>query len=185
MDKQSHNYDKPESVPRRQLIKKLGAAFSVIGSLVWQTGCGRGEAPKPQNASTEGRDFMPTRTQMKNLFKQRISWDDPDTFNSNSATWNTVRLGIYYDEDDELINIVVYETTALAAGMEDRYLPDDVWRNLIAKVGPTHTPEEAVDPMMDAAMRAKPVPPGEEPPAVNRPRSRPTLKSARPRHVRG
>ena len=120
---------------------------------------------------------MPTRTQIKAILRQRISSDDPTNF--NSAIWDKVRLGVYYDEDEELVDIIVYETTAYIAGVENRFIPEQVWRNLISKVNPNNTPDEAVDPMLEAALRAELVPEGQEPPAVNRPKIRPTLRSAR------
>lgn len=121
---------------------------------------------------------MPTRTEMKNALKDRISTDDPGNFNSNTSIWDQIRLGIYYDEDKELVEIAIYETTSLAIG-QSRFLPGPVWRNLIAQVGPANTPEQAVGPMMDAAARSAPRQPNDEGPESDRPPRKPTLRSAR------
>lgn len=121
---------------------------------------------------------MPTRTQMKNALRDRISTDDPGTFSNNVNIWDQVRLGIYYDEDKELVEIVIYETTSQAIG-QSRFLPGPVWRNLITQVGPANTPEQVISPMMDAAARSQARQPNDEGPLNDRPPRKPTLRSAR------
>lgn len=124
--------------------------------------------------------LKPLKGVIKDTLQKRIADDDPSNFNKDH--WDKVRLGIYYDDDDELVNIIVYETAAFVASSEQKvgkYLPESVWRNLIAKVGPNNTPEEALEPMVDAVIRAVPLPEGDEGPVINRPRKRPTLRSDR------
>jgi len=129
--------------------------------------------------------IQPLKGVMKDTLRERIASDDPQNF--KDGDWEKVRLGIYYDDDDELVNIIVYETAAFVAGSKQKvgkYLPEDVWRNLIARVGPNNTPEEALVPMVDAVLRSVPLPEGDEGPVINRPRprERPTLRSARPKN---
>lgn len=96
-------------VGRRQFMRDLdvGVASLFAGhALLTQTGC---------STATE-RKAMPTRTEMKNALKDRISTDDPGNYNNNLNNWDQVRLGIYYDEDKELVEIAIYETTSQAVG---------------------------------------------------------------------
>lgn len=167
---------------RREFAKGLlsaGALALVWGASLAQLSCGKAR----EATNRLGEDEMtlkPTRATVRETLRERIAADDPVNF--RPADWDKVRLGLYYDEDDELINIVVYETAAYVASSKERvgrYLPDEVWRNLIAKVGPNNTPEEALDPLVDAVLRAQPLPEGDEGPVINRPRKRPTLRSAR------
>lgn len=165
---------------RRDFTKQVVVAgFSALagGSLLTQLSCsatrklGEGEMAK-----------KPLRGVLKDLLKDRIAIDDPTNFKNGGLIWDKARLGLYYDDDDELINIVVYETAASAVVSENngtRYLPDDVWRNLIARVGPTTTADDAVDPMVDAVIRAVPLPPGNEGPFPKGPLTKPTLRAAR------
>jgi hypothetical protein len=116
---------------------------------------------------------------MKSALKDRIQLDDPGNFNSNVNNWDQVRLGIYYDEDKELIEIAIYETTAATVRVDGKDLPGPVWRNLLTQVGPANTPDQVVDPMMDAAVRAVRRKENDEGPAADRPPQRPTLRAAR------
>lgn len=159
------------SIGRRGFIRNLGAgAMAVLaGNLTLsQAGCGRSESVR-----------MPTRTEMKTALKDRIQLDDPGNFNSNLNNWDQVRLGIYYDEDKELIDIAVYETTANIVAALGKFLPGPVWRNLLTQVGPGNTPEQVVDPMMDAAVRSVRRQQNDEGPISDRPPQKPTLRSAR------
>lgn len=161
---------------RRQFIKDVSVSAAAIlagHTLLTQIGCSTGTG----NYNSQ-RISMPTRTQMKNALKDRISTDDPGNFSNNLNNWDQVRLGIYYDEDKELVDIAIYETTSQAVG-QSRYLPGPIWRNLIASIGPVNTPEQAVDPMMDAALRSEPRQPNDEGPINDRPPRKPTLRSAR------
>ena len=161
-----------------QLILVLVAALvgvSLLAGMLWK------KAREATRQLGEGEmTLRPMRGVVKDMLKERIASDDPANF--RDGNWDKVRLGLYYDEDDELVNIVVYETAAYVAGSKERtgrYLPDEVWRNLIARVGPNNTPDEAVEPMVDAVMRAVPLPEGDEGPVINRPPTRPTLRAAR------
>ena len=108
--------------------------------------------------------------------KHRISTDNPSQF--NSAVWDQVRFGSYYDEDQELVNIVVFETTDRVINKtEKRYMPTKVWKDLIASVKVDTLPKDAINPMMDAAQRSLPW--DNEGPNAGRPKNKPTLKSAR------
>jgi hypothetical protein len=122
---------------------------------------------------------MTTRSQMKSALRDRIQLDDPGNFGSNVNNWDQVRLGIYYDEDKELIDIAIYETAATTVALEGKYLPGPVWRNLLAQIGPANTPEQVVDPMMDAAVRAVRRDGNDEGPVTDRPPQKPTLRTAR------
>lgn len=176
--------DGPDSTRRgrREFAKRLllaGAAAVVCGALPAQPSCQRARDATNRLGEDEMR-LRPIRLTVKETLRERIAADDPANF--REGNWDKVRLGLYYDEDDELVNIVVYETAAHVASSKERvgrYLPDEVWRNLIARVGPNNTAEEAVEPMVDAVMRAVPLPAGDEGPVINRPRRRPTLRSAR------
>jgi hypothetical protein len=108
--------------------------------------------------------------------KSRISSDNPNQF--NSAIWDRVNFGSYYDQDQELVNIVVYETTDKVINKhEKRYMPTQVWKNLIASVKLDTLPKDAINPMMDAAQRSLPW--NNEGLSAGRPQNRPTLKSNR------
>jgi hypothetical protein len=167
---------------RRDFARQLlvaGMSALAGGTLFAQLCCS--SARKASREIGEGEmTLKPLKGVMKDTLKERIAADDPTNF--RDGNWDKIRFGLYYDEDDELVNIVVYETAAFVASSREktgRYLPDDVWRNLIARVGPNHTPEEALDPMVDAVMRSLPLPEGDEGPIINGPRKRPTLRSAR------
>lgn len=160
-----------DSAGRRGFIKNLaaGAMTVLAGKLILsQAGCAKSESIR-----------MPTRTEIKTALRDRIQLDDPGNFNNNLNSWDQVRLGIYYDEDKELIDIAVYETTANAVAALGKFLPGPVWRNLLTQIGPAQTPEQVVDPMMDAAVRSVRHQPNDEGPITDRPPQKPTLRSAR------
>ena len=156
----------------RLLVSGLSALAG--GTLLGQLSC-----KAPQLGERE-MTLKPLKGVLKDTLKDRIATDDP--LNFKDGGWEKVRLGIYYDEDDELVNIVVYETAAFVAQSQKtgKYLPDEVWRNLIAQVGPNNTPEEALDPMANAVMLGAPLPVGNEGPINHWPvRRKPTLRSQR------
>lgn len=158
-------------VGRRSFIKNLAAAAMAVlteNLILSQAGCSKSESVR-----------MPTRTEMKTALKERIELDDPSNFNSNLNNWDQVRLGIYYDEDKELIDIAIYETTANAVAAVGKFLPGPVWRNLLTQIGPGNTPEQVIDPMMDAAVRSVRRQPNDEGPITDRPPQKPTLRAAR------
>jgi len=135
------------------------------------SGCSGAAPPggQPKLMNTKPQDLT-------DELKQRIATDNPSQF--NAAVWDQVRFGSYYDEDQELVNIVVYETTDKVINkQEKRYLPSQVWKDLIAGVTLDTPPKDAINPMMDAAQRSKPW--DNEGPNAGRPKSKPTLKSAR------
>ena len=153
---------------RRSFIATLGKSFPLLLILkvaLHSSGCSRGQqlmSTRPQDLSDE--------------LKLRIGTDNPNQF--NSAIWDQVRFGSYYDEDQELVNIVVYETTDKVINKnEKRYMPTQVWKDLIASVKLDTLPKDAITPMMDAAQRSLPW--DNEGPNAGRPKNRPTLKSAR------
>lgn len=117
---------------------------------------------------------MPTRPEIEAALMERIKLDDPNNF--DPERWKKGRLGFTYDEDEELIDIAIYETTEKLLSHEDRYMPDSVWRALVNKVNADKKAEEAIDPMMDAVLRSRPLPVNDEGPLTGRPPRRPTLK---------
>ena len=154
---------------RRSFLTALGKTFPlmlIFKTAIHSSGCSGGQQP-----------LMNTSTQdLSSELKQRIATDNPNQF--NEAIWDQVRFGSYYDEDQELVNIVVYETTDKVINKhEKRYLPSQVWKDLIAGVTLDTLPKDAINPMMDAAQRSRPW--DNEGPNAGRPKNRPTLKSAR------
>lgn len=117
---------------------------------------------------------MPTEARMEEALKERVRRDDSANF--DPERWKKVRLGFTYDEDEELVDIAIFETTDEVVREEGRYLPDEVWRELIEVVGADKKAGEAIDPMMTAALQAEPLPRNDEGPIMGRPRRRPTLK---------
>lgn len=117
---------------------------------------------------------MPTKPEIEAALKERIQRDDPDNF--DPTIWKKVRLGFTYDDDEELVDIAIYETTEKLLSQEGRYMPDKVWRALVSKVNADKKAEEAVDPMMDAVLDSRPLPVNDEGPLTGRPPRRPTLK---------
>lgn len=153
---------------RRTFLKKLGRGFSAFVLF---------KAALNASGCAGGQNLMDTSpTDLTNELKQRIGTDNPNQF--NPAVWDQVRFGSYYDEDQELVNIVVFETADKVINKnEKRYLPTQVWKDLIASVSVDTLPKDAINPMMDAAQRSLSW--DNEGPNAGRPKSRPTLKSAR------
>ena len=117
---------------------------------------------------------MPTEAQMEEALKERVKSDDPANFDPDR--WKKVRLGFTYDEDKELVDIAIFETTDDLVRDEKRFLPDEVWHALLDEVGLDTKAGDAIDPMMNAALRSRPLPENDEGPVTGRPRKRPTLK---------
>lgn len=150
----------------------LVSGLSVLagGTLLGQLSC------KAPQLGERKMTLNPLKQSLRDILEERIKTDDPTNYKETG--WDKVRFGIYYDEDPELVNIVVYETTASVAQSQriGKYLPDKVWRNLIRKVTPNNTPDEALDPMLEAVMLAEPLPLGNEGPVITRPTHKPTLR---------
>lgn len=117
---------------------------------------------------------MPNKAKIEAALKERIMRDDPDNFDPEN--WKKARLGFTYDNDEELVDIAVYETTEELLNKEERYMPDTVWRALVAEVGVDTKAEDAIVSMRDAGIRARPRPVNDEGPRTGRPPVRPTLK---------
>lgn len=98
---------------------------------------------------------MPTINKIEEALKKRISNDVGGVFNPN--IWKDIPFVNYYGPDDEVTNIVVYETTEGVVREEGKTLPDNVWRALIAAVSPSTTPKNAINTMWLAAIRAVPI----------------------------
>lgn len=111
--------------------------------------------------------------QVQAALLSRIQADRPDLF--DPGIWKDVPFGKYYDDDDEKINIVVFETTEGVVRQEGRTLPDMVWRHLIDEVGPETTPKAAISKMWLATLGAQPII-GEETPPGGTKRDRRTLR---------
>jgi hypothetical protein len=117
---------------------------------------------------------MPTKSKIEAALKERIKRDDPDNF--DPERWKKVRLGFTYGEDEELVDIAIYETTEELLNKEGRYMPDKVWRALVDEVNADKKAEDALVPMRDAASNARRLPVNDEGPLTGRPPVRPTLK---------
>lgn len=117
---------------------------------------------------------MATPGQVEQALLNRIQKDNPGKF--KKTIWKDVTFGKYYDNDDELINIVVYETTEGVVNEEGRTLPSMVWRKLIDMIGPETTPKSALSKMWLATLGAQPMKDEEEPPTLERRRKPPVLK---------
>jgi hypothetical protein len=115
---------------------------------------------------------MATQSQIEIALRERIKDDvSPDIF--DPKLWKDVPFGRYYGDDDELTNIVVFETTEQVVNEEGRTLPPIVWRALIDEIAPDTTPKAAIPKMWLATLGAQfemIIPPT----AKNRP---PTLKA--------
>lgn len=157
---------------RRSFMATMGKSFPlllILKAALHSSGCSRQKSGEQKLMSTSPQE-------LSDELKQRISTDNQNQF--NAAIWDRVRFGSYYDEDQELVNIVVYETTDKVINKhEKRYMPEQVWKNLIAGVKVDTLPKDAINPMMDAAQRSRPW--DDEGPKAGRPKIRPTLKSAR------
>lgn len=162
-----------EHKARRKFMKDLGKGLSALllfEAVINTSACGGGEG------DVGGVPMSVKPADITNELKERIGRDNPGTF--NSAVWDQVRFGSYYGEEQELINIVVYETTDKVINKSGRsYMPTQVWKDLIASVKVDTLPKDAVNPMMDAAQRALPW--DDEGPKAGRPPTRPTLRMAK------
>lgn len=117
---------------------------------------------------------MPTEEQLEEALKARVKRDDPANFDPDR--WKKVRLGFTYDEDRELMDIAIFETADGVVKDEERFLPDEVWRAMLDEVSLDTKAGDAVTPMMNAALRSRPLPENDEGPVASRPPKRPTLK---------
>jgi hypothetical protein len=117
---------------------------------------------------------MPNKREIEAALKERIKRDDPANFEPNR--WKKVRLGFTYDDNEELVDIAIYETMEQLLQDENRYMPDRVWRVLVDEVNADKKAEEAIGPMRDAALRSRLLPVDDEGPLTGRPPRRPTLK---------
>jgi hypothetical protein len=117
---------------------------------------------------------MPTTEQMEDALMERVKRDDPENFDPDG--WKDVRLGFTYDDDEELVDIAIFETTDGVVRAEGKFMPDPVWHELIDRVNADDNAGDAIDPMMDAALQSKPLPANDEGFVTGRPPQRPTLK---------
>ena len=98
---------------------------------------------------------MPTIDKIEDALKKRISNDVGSVF--NPSIWKDIPFINYYGNDDEVVNVVVYETTEGVVKSEGKTLPDNVWKALIAAVSPATLPKNAINTMWLASIRAVPV----------------------------
>lgn len=121
---------------------------------------------------------MATTQEIEEALRSRISHDNPGQF--NEAGWKDKPFSRYYGEDDEMVNIIVYETTERVVNREGKTLPVIVWQQLIEEVGPTTTPKSAIPKMRLASFAALPMVGNDEGLDTGRPAKPPTLRRLRP-----
>ena len=117
---------------------------------------------------------MPTAKQLEDDLRARIEGDNPGNF--DPAAWKDKAFRRYYGDDDEFVNIVVYETTERAVNKEGRTLPVPVWQQLIAEVTPDTTPKSAIPKMHLATFAAQMMTGNDEGLDTGKPPKPPTLK---------
>jgi hypothetical protein len=117
---------------------------------------------------------MPTQDQIEQALRKRVQGDNPRNFDEKK--WKEKAFERYYGEDDELVNIVVYETTERVVNAEGRTLPVAVWQQLIDEVSPETTPKNAIPKMHLATFAAQPMMANDEGLDTGKPPKPPTLK---------
>jgi hypothetical protein len=102
---------------------------------------------------------MPTKKKLATALKARIRHDNPDFFTPEDwegDAWLDVPLGRFYDEDEELVDNVVFEVTRDVLKDEGRKLPGSAVEQLADAVNTDTTPPDAVNEMFLAAQLAVP-----------------------------
>jgi hypothetical protein len=117
---------------------------------------------------------MPTEQQIEQALRTRVQGDNPGNF--DESKWKDKPFRRYYGEDDEFVNIVVYETTERVVNAEGRTLPVPVWQQLIKEVSPDTTPKNAIPKMHLATFAAQPMMANDEGLDTGKPPKPPTLK---------
>lgn len=121
---------------------------------------------------------MASTKQIEDALGSRIRQDNPGQF--DQATWKEKPFSRYYGNDDEMVNIVVYETTERVVNGEGKTLPVVVWQQLIEEVGPTTTPKSAIPKMRLASFAAVMMVGADEGLDAGRPAEPPVLRRRRP-----
>jgi hypothetical protein len=103
---------------------------------------------------------MPTKKKLATALKARIRHDNPNFFTPEDwegDAWLVVPLGRFYDEDEEIVDNVVFEVTRDVLKEEGRKMPGSAVTQLAAAVNTDTTPPDAVDEMFLAAQLASPI----------------------------
>jgi hypothetical protein len=103
---------------------------------------------------------MPTKKTLAIALKARIRHDNPNFFTPEDwegDAWLDVALGQFYDQDEEVVDNVVFEVTRDVLKTEGRKLPQTAVDQLADRVNANTTPPDAVNEMFLAAQMAVPI----------------------------
>jgi len=102
---------------------------------------------------------MPTQQTLAIALKARIRHDKPNFFTPedwDGDAWLDVPLGEFYDQDEDVVDNVVFEVTRDVLKTEGRKLTDAATNQLADQVNTDTKPPDAVNEMFLAAQMAVP-----------------------------
>jgi hypothetical protein len=103
---------------------------------------------------------MPTKQTLAIALKARIRHDKPNFFTPedwDGDDWLDVPLGQFYDQDEDVVDNVVFEVTRDVLKIEKRQLTATAANQLADQVSADTVPPDAVNEMFLAAQMAIPM----------------------------